>query len=213
MKAHTNTIKCMATYCVCSVQTLTWNRWMVRCEQVLKVLDHNQQQQGCSTEEQKNNTTLACQAKLMLIQNEVEEGRQQKGAAHGTHATHQAHHIPQHCKCLQTVHPHHGIVCRNAASLQRGCTQSSTVRLVMLQQHAGGISLTRQAKVRSWDKAVPSVSLSSRKIEGWQWGVKQTKHRLRIYYTRCRMGCVPQSSTGFISSTGYSSQSFLDMSQ
>lgn len=66
---------------------------MVRCEQVLKILDHNQQQQGYSTQEQKNNTKLAGQAELMLIQDKVEEGRQQKGAAHRTHAAHQAHYI------------------------------------------------------------------------------------------------------------------------
>ena len=66
---------------------------MVRCEQVLKILDHNQQQQGYATQEQQSDTTFAGQAELMLIKNEVEEGRQQKGAAHRTHAAHQAHYI------------------------------------------------------------------------------------------------------------------------
>ena len=61
---------------------------MVGCKQVLKILDHNQEQQGYSTQEQKHNTTLAGQAELMLVQNEVEQGRQQKGAAHRTHAAH-----------------------------------------------------------------------------------------------------------------------------
>lgn len=122
----------------CTVQTLTWNGWMVRCEQVLKVLDHNQQQQGCSTEEQKNNTTLACQAKLMLIQNEVKQGRQQEGAAHGTHAPHQAHHIPQHCKCLQTVHPDHGTVCtRRSKSVKRRCTVKHRSGLVCCMDTQG----------------------------------------------------------------------------
>ena len=74
MKLHTYKMH-YARDSAATQQTLTWNGCMLRSQQVLKILDHNQQQQGYSTQEQKHDTTLAGQAELMLIQDEVEEGR------------------------------------------------------------------------------------------------------------------------------------------
>ena len=69
-----------------------------------EVLRDNQQQQSQPRGEYSNSAALAQEGEVILVQHQVEEGRQQQGAAHGAQATHKAHDMTQHCIRLRSSH-------------------------------------------------------------------------------------------------------------